>query len=89
MRRAAVKHSRGEGTELSVQQFRMKQPVIKGSLSLARIETVCSVSAVPALAFSVAAQLASVPGTASLHFLLQSSHGLSQRRSPLWDIYCL
>lgn len=59
---AAVEHSRGEGTETRVEQAWIKQPVVKGSLSPARIKKIFSVSVVPALAFSTAALLASVPG---------------------------
>lgn len=59
---AAVAHSRGEGTETRVEQAWIKQPVVKGSLSPARIKKIFSVSVVPALAFSTAALLASVPG---------------------------
>ena len=62
IRRAAVEHSRGEGTEMRVEQAWIKQPVVKGSLSPVRIKKIFSVSVVPALAFSTAALLASVPG---------------------------
>lgn len=58
-RRVAVEHSRGEGTEMRVEQAWIKQPVVKGSLNPVRIKKIL---AVPALAFSTAALLASVPG---------------------------
>lgn len=39
-KRAAVEHSRGEGTEMRVEQAWIEQPVVKGSLSPVRIKNV-------------------------------------------------
>lgn len=47
---------------MSVEQAWIKQPVVKGSSSPVRINKTFLVPAVSALAFSVAALLASVPG---------------------------
>lgn len=65
-RRAAVEHSRGEGTEMSgtsLDQAASCQGQFKSSQNR---ENIFSVPAVPVLAFSTAALLASVPGCSLL-----------------------
>jgi len=47
---------------MRVEQAWIKQPVVKGRSSPIRMEKIFSVSAVPGLAFTTAALLASVPG---------------------------
>lgn len=64
--RAAVEHSRGEGTETSgtsLDQAASCQGQFKSSQNR---ENIFSVSAVPVLVFSTAALLASVPGRSLL-----------------------